>query len=88
MPLPAEEFPIEEFDGIPDWNASAWALIQARDAKVLPPSQLRSHLATFTLDSLTSMQAVLTREPYDVVLMEAIVSEIERQRIGSGPKRP
>jgi len=82
MSLPAEEFPIEEFDGIPDWNAAAWAQIQARDAKALPPSQLRSHLAASTLKSLASMKAVLTRGPEDAALLDAIGAEIEQRRTG------
>ena len=77
---PAEEFPVVEFDGVPDWNATAWALIQARDAKAVQPGQLVSYLAASTLDSLTSMKAVLTREPEDATLYDAIVAEIERRR--------
>ena len=78
----AEEFPIEEFDSVPDWNATAWAQIQARDAKAMQPGQLASYLAAATLDSLASMKAVLTREPEDGVLFDAIGAEIERRRTG------
>ena len=91
MPPLAEELPIEEVDGIsqaPDWNAIAWARIQARDAKALPASQLGSHLAALTFDSLTSMQAVLTREPQDVALMDAIEAEIARRPASGEPERP
>ena len=80
MSPPAEELPIEEFNGVPDWNASAWALIQARDTKALPPGQLRSHLAASTLKSLASMKAALTRGPEDAALLDAIGAEIERRR--------
>ena len=79
----AEELPIEEFDGVPDWNAAAWAQIQVRDAKALPPGQLRSHLAASTLKSLASMKAVLTQGPEDAALLDAIGAEIERRRIVS-----
>ena len=85
MSLPAEEFPIEEFDVIPDWNAAAWAQIQARDAKALPPGQLRSHLAASTLKSLASMKAVLTRGPEDAALLDAIGAEIEQRRTNGTP---
>lgn len=84
MPPPAEEFPIKEFDGVPDWSATAWACIQVRDAKRMQPSQLSSYLAASTLDSLASMKAVLTREPEDAALWNAIGAEIERQRTGLG----
>ena len=85
MSPPAEELPIEEFDGVPDWNASAWALIQARNAKALPPGQLRSHLAASMLKSLASMKAVLTHGPEDAALLDAIGAEIERRRtVSSG----
>ena len=84
MPL-AEELPIEEFDGVPDWNATAWARIQVRDAKALPPGQLHSHLAASTLESLTNMKAVLTREPEDAALFDAIGAEIERRRTNGIP---
>lgn len=30
-----EELPISEFDGVPDWNARAWEIIQANRAKAL-----------------------------------------------------
>ncbi|WP_345122047.1 hypothetical protein [Hymenobacter antarcticus] len=76
----AEEFPIEELDGVPDWSATAWAQIQARDAKAVQPSQLGSYLAAASLGSLNSMKAVLTREPEDAALFEAIRAEIERRR--------
>ena len=85
MSHPAEELPIEEIGGVPDWNASAWALIQARDAKALPPGQLRSHLAASTLKSLASMKAVLTQGPEDAALLDAIGAEIERRRTNSIP---
>ena len=80
MSPPAEELPIEEFDGVPDWNAAAWAQIQVRDAKAMLPGQLRSHLAASTLKSLASMKAVLTRGPEDAALLNAIGAEIERRR--------
>ena len=85
MPPPAEEFPIEEFDGVPDWNASSLACIQSRDAKALPPGQLRSHLAASTLKSLASMKAVLTRGPEDAALLDAIGAEIEQRRTNGTP---
>lgn len=91
MPPLAEELPIEEVDGIsqvPDWNAIAWSRIQARDAKKMQPSQLGSHLAAIELDSLAGMQAVLTREPQDVALMNAIEAEIERRPASGEPERP
>ncbi len=78
----AEEFPIEEFDSVPDWNATAWALIQARDAKALQPDQLAAYLAAATMESLGSMKAVLTREPEDSALLGAIGAEIERRHGG------
>ena len=81
---PAEEFPLEEIEGVPDWNASAWASIQARDAKALQPSQLGSHLANLTVRSLGNIKQVLTQEPQDVALWDAITAEIERRRNGGG----
>ena len=91
MPPLAEELHVEEVDGIspmPDWDAIAWARIQARDAKALPASQLGSHLAASMFHSLTSMQAVLTGEAQDVALRDAIVAEIERRRASGEPGRP
>ena len=85
MSPPAEEFPIEEFDGVPDWNAAAWTQIQVRDAKALPPGQLHSHLAASTLKSLASMKAVLIRGPEDAALLDAIGAEIERRRTNGTP---
>ena len=85
MPPPADEFPIEEFDGVPDWNAAAWAQIQVRDAKNMKNSQLSDYLAVAALNSLASMKAVLTREPEDAALLDAIAAEIERRRISGIP---
>ena len=79
---PAEELPLDEVDGVHDWNASAWASIQARDAKALPPSQLGNHLADLTVSSLENIEQVLTKEPQDVALRDAITAEIERRRNG------
>ena len=85
MPPPADEFPIEEFDGVPDWNAAAWAQIQVRDAKNMKNSQLSDYLAVAALNSLASMKAVLTRGPEDAALLDAIGAEIERRRtVSSG----
>jgi len=85
MPPPAEEFPIEEFDGVPDWNAAAWAQIQVRDAKTMQNSQLSDYLAVAALNSLASMKAVLTRGLEDAALLDAIAAEIERRRISGTP---
>ena len=85
MPPPADEFPIEEFDGVPDWNAAAWAQIQVRDAKNMKNSQLSDYLAVAALNSLASMKAVLTRGPEDAALLDAIGAEIEQRRTNGTP---
>ena len=83
-----EELPIEEFDGVPDWNAEAWRLIQARDAGI-PKKQipLPHTLSAYSLAALDSTFAVLNRTKQDPELRDAIAAEIER-RIDLGDVKP
>jgi len=83
-----EEFPIEEFEGVPDWNARAWERIQARGAEALKKRlSLAKFLAGCSMRALEGTYAVLDRqvltEGGDVELRDAIAAEIER-RVNSG----
>ena len=83
MPPPSaptgEEFPLEELDGLPDWNAQAWHCIQARDAKALAPAQLAAFVAGLTTPNLRAVAAVLGTEPADARVRTAIDAEIARR---------
>ena len=75
-----EELPIEEFDGVPDWNAEAWRQIQARDAEALEKQRsLAKTLSEYSMSALDSMYAVLNRTNQDPELKDAIAAEIERR---------
>ena len=76
QPPKAEEFPIEEFEGVPDWNAAAWEKIKARDAK---RAALAEYLSKLPMSSLDASHAVLNRDKQDVELRDAIAREIERR---------
>lgn len=81
-----EEFPIEEFEGVPDWNTSAWEKIKARDAEALKKQlSLAKSLSGYSMSALDSTYAVLNRTKQDPELRDAIAAEIER-RIDSGDK--
>ena len=75
-----EELPIEEFEGVPDWNAEAWRLIQARDAG-LPEKRipLPHTLSAYSMAALDSTFAVLNSTKQDPELRDAIAAEIERR---------
>ena len=83
-----EELPIEEFDGVPDWNAQAWRQIQARDAETLKKQMLLAKsLSGYSMAALDSTYAVLNRTNQDIELRDAIAAEIER-RVDSGDAKP
>lgn len=67
-----EEFPIDEFDGVEDWNAVAWKKIQQRDS-------LAAYLAQKTLQQLDATYTVLNRTRQDDKLRDAIAKEIEKR---------
>ena len=83
-----EEFPIEEFEDVPDWNAKAWEQIRARDAETSRKRlSLTKILTGYSMTALESAFAVLNRkvltEGGDVELRDAIATEIER-RVDAG----
>lgn len=57
-PHRGEELPLEELDGLPDWNARAWQAIQVRDAKNVPAQQLPGYVAGLSGPELTADEAV------------------------------
>ena len=71
-----EEFPAEEFAGVPDWNAAAWAHILVRDAKAQARSLRGAFLASRSLSELTAMQAVLMQEAVVADLQDEVAAEI------------
>lgn len=76
-----EELPIEELNGVTDWNASAWERIQNRDSESLQKKQelLAGHLSALPINVLDSSFAVLNRTNQDTELRDAIAKEIERR---------
>ena len=83
-----EEFPIEEFEDVPDWNAKAWEQIRTRDAGTSRKRlSLTKILTGYSMTALESASAVLNRqvltEGGDVELRDAIATEIER-RVDAG----
>ena len=75
-----EELPIEELDGIVDWNASAWARIQSRDTESLRNQEaFARHLSALPMSALDSSFAVLNRTNQNIELKNAIAMEIERR---------
>ena len=78
----AEEFPIEEFEGLPDWNATAWFCILLRDAKRLQPRGRGEFLAARTQRDLLGMRGELLQDEPDAELLQAIETELA-QRAGS-----
>lgn len=78
-PRHGEEIPLEEFDGLPDWNAQAWETIKARDAKNLPADQLPGYVAKLSGRELMALRAVLGHEPADLPLREAIAATLTQR---------
>ena len=82
MPQPphrGEEIPLEELDGLPDWNARAWEAIKARDAKNLPADQLKGYVAGLSGRELVALRAVLGHEPTDLPVREAIAAALTQR---------
>lgn len=77
---PGEELPLEELDGVPDWNAQAWLAIQARDAKALAPKQLVAFVAGLTLPKLHALVAELGTEPAAAAVCAVLETELARRR--------
>ena len=75
----AEEFPAEEFAGVPDWNASAWGHILVRDAKKLAPRQRGAFLAVRSVSDLKAMQAALMQEAVAPDWQDEVGAEIARR---------
>ena len=78
-PHRGEEIPLEEFDGLPDWNAQAWEAIKARDAKNLPADQLPGYVAGLSGRELVALRAVLGHEPTDLPVREAIAAALTQR---------
>ena len=57
-PRRGEELPPGELDGLPDWNAQAWELIKARDAKNPPAEQFPARVADLPTRKRASLRAV------------------------------
>ena len=72
--------PLEELDGVPDWNAQAWLAIQARDAKALAPKQLVAFVAGLTFPKLHALMAELGTEPAAAMVRAALETELARRR--------
>lgn len=81
-----EEFPIEEIDSAPDWNALAWERIQARDLKAVKTRTLTDSLASKSTHVLKSVLNVCVAEQQDEELQELIRAELKRRPeiMGSG----
>ena len=78
-PHRGEEIPLEELDGLPDWNAQAWEAIKARDAKNLPADQLKGYVAGLSGRELVALRAVLGHEPTDLPVREAIAAALTQR---------
>lgn len=78
-PRRGEEIPLEELDGLPDWNAQAWECIKARDAKNLPADQLLAYVAGLSGRGLTALRAVLDHEPADLSVRETIAAALAQR---------
>lgn len=81
----SEEFPMEEFDAVPDWNAAAWEQIKARDAKALKKQSLIDHLAQQPTQALESVLKVCIHEQQDAELQELVRAELERRSATTDP---
>lgn len=78
-PRRGEELPLEELDGLPDWNARAWESIKARDARNLPADQLLAYVAALSGSGLMALRAELGYEPADLPVREAVVAELAQR---------
>ena len=78
-PRRGEELPLEELDGLPDWNAQAWQAIQVRDAKNVPAQQLPGYVAGLSRPELTALRAALGHRPADVAVRAAIAAELAQR---------
>ncbi len=67
-----EEFPIEEFDGVDDWNARAWERIQRQE-------KLATSLAGYPFSKLGTAHKYLISTEQDEELQSAIAAEIKRR---------
>ena len=75
-PRRGEKLPLEELDGLPDWNARAWESIKARDAKNLPADQMLVYVSGLSGSELMALRAVLGHEPADLPVREAIAAAL------------
>ena len=73
-PRRGEELPLEELDGLPDWNAQAWQAIQVRDSKNVPAQQLPGYVAGLSRPELTALRAALA-------LVKSLVQRLN-ERVG------
>ena len=78
-PRRGEEIPLDELDGLHDWNAQAWEAIKARDAKNLPADQLPGYIAGLSRRELVALRAVLGHEPADLPVREAIAAALTQR---------
>ena len=78
-PRRGEEIPLEELDGLPDWNAQAWETIKARDAKNLPADQLTSYDGRLSGREFVAVRAVLGHEPAGLPVREAIAAVLTQR---------
>ena len=74
-----EEIPLEELNGLPDWNARAWESNKARDAKNLPADQLLAYVAGLSGSGLMALRAVLSHESADLSVREAIAAALAKR---------
>ena len=74
-----ENFPIEEFSGVPDWNAKAWEKIKARQEEESRKQSLIEFLSEKPTSTLNAMLKVCIHEQQDPELQELIITELKER---------
>ena len=76
-----EEFPIEDFDGVSDWNLRAWEIIEARNKEALRKKELAEYLSEKPTATLYALLKVCINEQQDVELQELIRNELNNRNL-------
>ena len=78
-PHHGEEIPMEEFDGLPDWNASAWERIKVQNIINLSVPELQHHIEGLSLEGLGALRTVLDHDPTAQRVHNAIAFELAKR---------
>ena len=78
-PRRGEEFPMEELDGLPDWNASAWERIKVRNIINLPITEFQHHVEELSREELGALRTVLDHGPSEQPVRDAIAAELAKR---------